>query len=272
MSRGLAVPVAVLCVAVASAGCGSSSPSVTAPAPPAAAAAAPAGWKTSSSLEAVLAQAAGGVSKTAVIDGFRVHPDPGDDGVLRVFEGQPVIVNAADLASAPPAPETFLIVSWGDGDGNQRVGCGACRVEHLYASGRYTLVATADDLQPEGRAGRVNRSITLTIEVTPAPAGGIEAVSRFADFAFTPSVLAVGDFGEFFIPRAFFTDPPDNVIQQCTTDPGPPPFAFGPPVFIPRGLVIPIFALTPGRCTLTIISHDADGNQFRDVATVRITP
>jgi hypothetical protein len=270
MARGLAVPVAVLCVAVASAGCGSSSPSVTAP--EAAAAAVPSGWKVYSSLAAVITEAAGVVSRKAVIDGFRVHPDPGDDGVIRVFEGQPVIVNAVDVASVPPAPQTYLIVNWGDGDGNQRTGCGACRLEHLYPSGRYTVVATADDLQPEGQPGRINRSITLTIEVTPAPGGGIEAVSLFADLGFSPSVLAVGDFGEFFIPRAFFTNPPDNIIEQCTTDPGPPPFAIGPPAVLPRGLVFPIFALIPGRCTLTIISHDADGNQFRDVATLRITP
>ena len=220
----------------------------------------------------MIAEVGGRVSGAAAIDGFRVHPDPSEDGIVRLFEGQPLIVNAVDLASVPPAPATYLIMSWGDGGGNQRVGCGACRAEHRYASGRYTVEATADDLQAEGQPGRVNRSITFTIEVTPAPAGAAAPVSLFADIGFTPSVLAVGDFGEFFLPIALFTNPPDNIIQQCTTDPGPPPFAFGPPVLLPRGIVVPILALTPARCTFIVFSHDADGNQFRDVATLRITP
>jgi hypothetical protein len=271
MVRGRAVPVAVLCVAVVSAGCGSgsSSPSMTAPEP--LAAAAPSAGQTVSTFEARVLQDVRGLSKAAVVDGFRVHPDPGDDGVIRAFEGQPVIVNAADIASVPPAPETFLVVSWGDGDGNQRLGCGPCRLEHVYASGRYTLVATADDLQPEGRPGRVNRSITLTIEVTPGPSGQQAAISPLADFGFRPTRLAVGDFGEIFFPNAVMTAL-DSLILHCTTEPVLP-FDVAPVVVpVPGGVAIPIQAVLPARCTFTVRSHDADGNVFRDSSTLVITP
>ena len=267
MTRGFAGPVAVF-VATLSVGCGSSS-SVTAPV---ATAAAPAETRTGSvsSFETTVVQAAGVVTRTANIDGFRVHPDPGDDGVIRVFEGQPVIVNAADIASAPPAPETFLIVNWGD-DGNQRVSCGPCRLEHLYATGTYTLVATADDLQPVGGASAsTNRSITLTIEVTPGREAP-EIISPYASFGFRPTFLAVGEFGEFFLPRAFLTNPPDNILFRCSTAPALP-FIPGPPVLLPRGLVLPLEAVTPGRCTFTILSHDEDGNSFRDESTITIVP
>jgi hypothetical protein len=269
MTRRLAVPVAVL-VAIGSLGCGSSA-SVTSPAP-AAAAPQSTGAASASAFEASVLQAIRHVSTEAVIDGFRVHPDPGDDGVIRVFEGQPVIVNAADIASAPPAPETFLVVSWGDGDGNQRLGCGPCRLEHLYASGRYTLVAAADDLQPEGRPGRVNRSITLAIEVTPAPPGAQPAVSPFANFGFRPTGLAVGDFGGIFVPDVAVNVIPDGIALRCTTDPVLPFAPSGPAVVVANGIMLPIEALLPGRCTFTILSHDTDGNVFRDSSVLTIVP
>ena len=60
----------------------------------------------------------GGLSSSAVINGFRVHPDPGDDGVIRVFTDENVVVNGADIKADPPA-QSFLVVNWGDGP-NQR--------------------------------------------------------------------------------------------------------------------------------------------------------
>jgi len=65
----------------------------------------------------------GGLTSSAVINGFRVHPDPGDDGVIRVFTDESVVVNATDIKAEPSAPPSYLVVNWGDGP-NQRVGCG----------------------------------------------------------------------------------------------------------------------------------------------------
>jgi len=209
--------------------------------------------------------------RKADIDGFRVHPDPGDDGIIRVFEGERVVVNGADVASRPPAPETHLIVNWGeDPTVNERVPCGPCRLEHSYAVGRYTLVATADDLQPEGAPGRVNRSITVTIVVAPIPPTRPDPVSPFAGFGFKPSVLSVGGFGVFFLPPAFLTDLLDDAITECT----PPvlPFAFGPVTPVGGGFEIEIEGVTPGQCTITLLSHDADGNVFVDSATITVVP
>jgi hypothetical protein len=265
MTRGLAGSVAVF-VAVASFGCGSSKSSVTAPAPTTAAARA--GWSQSATAFAAVLSPRG-TARKADIDGFRVHPDPGDDGVVRVFEGERVVVNGADVASRPPAPETHLIVNWGD-DGNQRVPCGPCRLEHSYAVGRYTLTATADDLQPEGQPGRVNRSITVTVEVAPTPHGPPDPVSPFAGFGFRPSVLSVGAFGVFFLPPAFVTNLLDDAITECTT----PflPFAFGDVTPVADGFSIAIEGVTPGRCTITLLSHDAEGNVFVDTSTLTIVP
>jgi hypothetical protein len=268
MTRGLAGSVAVF-VAVASVGCGSSPSTVTAPATPAAAAAR-SGWSQSATAFAA-ALAPRGVVRKADIDGFRVHPDPGDDGIIRVFEGERVVVNAADVASRPPAPETHLIVNWGeDPNENERVPCGPCRLEHAYAVGRYTLVATADDLQPEGAPGRVNRSITVTIDVAPIPPTRPTPVSPFASFGFKPSVLSVGEFGVFFLPPAFLSTLLDDATTTCT----PPvlPFTFSPLHPVPGGFAIDLQAVTPGQCTLTVFSHDADGNVFVDSSTLTVVP
>ena len=114
------------------------------------------GWLAVSSGQAGPA----GLRSSAVIDGFRVHPDPGDDGVIRVSEDENVVVNATDIAARPPAPQSYLVVNWGDGP-NQRVGCGPCRQDHGYARGRYTLQASVD-----GTAS--DRSISVAVEVSPS--------------------------------------------------------------------------------------------------------
>jgi hypothetical protein len=157
MHRSLPIP--LLVVTMAAVGCAGSSP--TNPAEPATSrTASRATWLSVASPRA----ATGGPRSTAVIDGFRVHPDPGDDGVIRVFDDENVVVNATDIASRPPDPQSYLVVNWGDGP-NQRVGCGPCRQDHPYAAGRYTLVASLD-----GTAS--GRSISVPVEVSRARGRG----------------------------------------------------------------------------------------------------
>jgi hypothetical protein len=209
--------------------------------------------------------AAPGVKTAAVIDGFRVHPDPGDDGVIRVVEGESVSVNASDIASRPPAPQSFLVVKWGDGPANQRVGCGPCRMDHSYAAGRYTLVASADGLPGD-------RSITLDVEVRP---GKRDRNTRFQYFGFDPEQLSVGGTG-----RILFPFPPPGLTQFLPTllceQAGVPTFFLiqpnGIPEFVPPDhLVLPFIATGAGTCTFSIFGEDADGT-FTETSTLTIVP
>jgi hypothetical protein len=80
------------------------------------------------------------------IGNFRVKPTPGEDREIHVFTGEAVTVNASDYRSSYPGVTLYLIANWGDGGGNERVGCGPCRVSHSYeAPGRYMLEMTIDD-------------------------------------------------------------------------------------------------------------------------------
>jgi hypothetical protein len=208
------------------------------------------------------------VASTAVIDGFRVHPDPGDDGVIRVFEGQNVVINATDIASRPPAPQSYLIVNWGDnGLNNQRVGCGPCRLEHGYGAGRYTLVATADDLQPATPAGAItNRSISLVVEVSAQrEARGIAPIQPFA---FVPSDIAIGDTA--FLTLPFFL--PDGVtLTGLSNDCSPVNaatigfFSPAPPI-----VAIPFTGNVAGTCTFSVAGTDAAGTPFSQTTTLTI--
>jgi hypothetical protein len=213
------------------------------------------------------------VRADAVIDGFRVHPDPGADGIIQLTEGDPLVINAAGLASVPPAPQTYLIVNWGD-DGNERTGCGSCRLVHRFVAGRYTVVATTDDLQPQtpGTAP-TTRSITLTVVVAPAvaPAGALHrSVSPFAGFGFQPPFAFSPGGGQIFIP----TIPDDVTIDSaplvCT--PSGAINVAASPTPAPGGVTLAYTAVTPGTCTITIDSHDAAGDVFHDVSTLAIIP
>jgi hypothetical protein len=206
------------------------------------------------------------VSSTAVIEGFRVHPDPGGDGLIHVGEGDGVVVNAADIASRPPAPVTYLIVNWGD-SGNDRVSCGACRLTHTYKPGRYTVVATTDDLQP----GSATRSITFTVDVQPLVA---PRQSPFKGYAFRPNIVSVGQSGVYFIPipNPFPTDVVlDNFIFTCTLTPSFP-IHFNSITFTGDGIAQGFTAVAPGSCRVEIFSHDGDGDSFHDGAFLIVTP
>jgi hypothetical protein len=254
----LAVPVAI--VAIVSVGCGSSgrTPSSATSAGPGAAAP---WWLATNSTS----NASGAATSSAVVNGFRVHPDPGDDGVIRAFEGENVVVNAADLASRPPAPESYLIVNWGDGP-NQRVGCGPCRLEHGYSAGRYTLVATADDLQPTTAVpSSTNRSISLVVEVSPQR----EIIAPIQPFEFVPRHIGVGETAflriPFFLPVgvtltsfSFPSCSPSNAAIQ------------GPPVFLFPIFELPFTGNVPGTCTFSVSGTDGAGTPFKQTANLTI--
>ncbi len=203
---------------------------------------------------------ASGALTSSAVDGFRVHPDPDGDGVVHVFEGENVVVNAADVASPPPAPETYLIVKW-DADGpNERVGCGPCRLEHGYSVGRYTLVATTDDLQPATAVpSSTNRSISLVVDVTPPP------TATFQPFEFTPRDIGVGETAllriPFFLPEGVtLTD----VFLDCS------PINSVTIGFALFSLEIPFTGNVPGGCTFSVTGTDGAGTPFKQLAKLTI--
>src|SRR5262249_7019589 len=158
-----------------------------------------------------------------------------------------VVVNASDLASRPPDSPSYLTVNWGDGP-NQRIGCGPCRADHLYASGRYTLQATADDIASSSQArSSASRSITLQVQVTPVRD---RKRSRFAAFGFYQHDFNVGDSVLVVLPFpppagvtinfVFFQCQPFNTLF--------PDFA-NPPGPVAGGIGFYFTATAPGGCT-----------------------
>jgi len=259
MRRGLSMPVAVVAVvAMVSVGCGSSAVTPSSATSAGGSAAAP-WWLAMNSSS----KTSGALTSSAVVDGFRVHPDPGDDGVIHAFEGESVVVNAADVASRPPAPQSYLIVNWGDGP-NERVGCGPCRLEHGYGAGRYTLVATADDLQPATTGpSSTNRSISLVVEVSPQR----EIVAPIQPFEFVPRDIGVGETALLRIP--FFL-PPGVTVTSVSLDCSPfnaVIIGFAP--FSPPIVELPFTGIVPGTCTFAA-SGDASGTPFKQKTTLTI--
>jgi hypothetical protein len=225
---------------------------------------------------------ASAIRSSAAIDGFRVHPDPDVNGVIHVFEGENVAVNAADIASRPPASQSYLVVNWGDG-ANQRVGCGPCRLEHGYRAGRYTLQTTADDLQPTTPSGSsTNRSISLVVEVsrqrepTPRESTPLETNhSLFTRFGFEPSTIGVGGSGLLFLP--IYPPPPRfrtltyaSPLPDCTPLFAVNPLSFRTPVVVPEAIGVQFTANLPGTCTVRVFGTDATGAYFSETATLTI--
>lgn len=187
--------------------------------------------------------ASAGLRSSAVIDGFRVHPDPGDDGVIRVSEDENVVVNATDIASRPPAPQSYLVVNWGDGP-NQRVGCGPCRQDHGYAPGRYTLLASLD-----GTAA--DRSISVVVEVSVRREKSDPALAPIQPFELTDGDIAVGD-STFLVVPLFLPPTVTSVFLFMDCVPAnAATFNFAGVVFTPPTVALPIVGLTPGTCTVS---------------------
>jgi len=214
------------------------------------------------------------LSGTAVVNGFRVHPDPDEDGVIHVFSDESVAVNATDIAARPPADQSYLVMNWGDGP-NQRVGCGPCRQDHQYAPGRYRLTASADNIPTEA-GGENSRSISLEVQVfarreKPAAPQTPAFVSHFQSFGFMPTTVTVG--GDFLLvlPTVY----PPGVTPRfpfftltCT------PFLAAiprlvPPVPFPGGFGGTLRARRAGTCVSTVYGTDANG-PFTETSTVTI--
>jgi hypothetical protein len=188
-----------------------------------------------------------------VVNGFRVHPDPDEDGVIHVVSGgERVVVNGSDIASAGPDAQSYLVVNWGDGP-NQRVGCGPCRADHDYAPGRYTLVASMD--------GTGDRSISIEVQVSaPREKNVAPPPPRFETFGFVPETLAFHGTGFLVTP---FPLPAGVTVTGLNLSCRPLltilPNLLSPPQAFPGGLGIPVFANRRGTCTFTISGSDANG-------------
>jgi len=208
----------------------------------------------------------GGLRSSAVIDGFRVHPDPGDDGVIHVFDDESVVVNATDIASRPPAAQSYLVVNWGDGS-NQRVGCGPCRQDHDYAPGRYKLVASLD-----GTAS--DRSISVPVEVSvrgPRAPSRIGSEGPIQPFDMTNGDVAVGDPTFLLVPA----DQPPNILFAFLFPPdcSPPGAAvedFSSLQPVPPNVGLPYLAVSPGTCTVTAFGALVDGSFFSQSVTFTV--
>jgi hypothetical protein len=263
MRRLIAIPVAILLAA--SAGCDSSSPTkatVTSTTPEASAL-----W---SMIKFNTHAAPAGLESTAMIDGFRVHPDPDEDGVIHVFADERVVVNASDIASRPPAPQSYLVVNWGDGP-NQRVGCGPCRADHEYAPGRYRLVASADNLQPSAGSG-TDRSISLQVQVSSRREKSVPFVSRFETVGFVPNEVQVGS--DFFLVLPTLPPPgivlvPPFITLNCTPLDAIFPNILVPAQPFPGGIGLSFLATNPGTCVATFYGEDANG-PFTETSTLTI--
>ena len=203
------------------------------------------------------------LTSSAVIDGFRVHPDPGDDGVIRVFDDENVVVNATDIASRPPADANFLVVNWGDGP-NQRVGCGPCRLDHGYGPGSYNLAASLD--------GASGRSISVRVQVSHRGPKRVRADGPVQPFELTDGEIAVGETTYLLLPpvppptlMTFILFPPD-----CSP-PGAATFNFAvPPLITPENFGFPFIGLAPGTCTVTLAGTLVGGAPFSQSVTFTI--
>jgi len=204
-----------------------------------------------------------GLLSSAVIDGFRVHPDPGDDGVIHAFTDESVVVNATDIASRPPAEPNYLVVNWGDGP-NQRVGCGPCRQDHGYAPGRYTLVASLD--------GPSGRSITVQVEVVARRERStrVSADGPLQPFELGNGDLAVGEttFFQFGIPTNLLTL---FIFPPTCSPPGAAFYDFATlPVLNPPTFALPIKGFFPGTCTITATGTLVGGAPFNQTITFSV--
>jgi len=273
MHKGLRIPLSIAIIAVV--GCSGSIPTVpSGPAAPAAAAGMPDASTFWAKVQMDPPVAPADLSGTAVVNGFRVHPDPDEDGVIHVFSDESVAVNATDIAARPPAEQSYLVMNWGDGP-NQRVGCGPCRQDHQYAPGRYRLTASADNIATEA-GGENSRSISLEVQVfarreKPAAPQVPAFVSHFQSYGFMPTTVTVGSDFLLVLPLVY----PPGVTPRfpfftltCTPVLAAIP-RLVPPVPFPGGFGGTLRARRAGTCVSTVYGTDANG-PFTETSTVTI--
>jgi len=273
MHKGLRIPLSIAIIAVV--GCSGSIPTVpSGPAAPPAAAGMPDASTFWAKVQMDPPVAPADLSGTAVVNGFRVHPDPDEDGVIHVFSDESVAVNATDIAARPPAEQSYLVMNWGDGP-NQRVGCGPCRQDHQYAPGHYRLTASADNI-PAEPGGENSRSISLEVQVfarreKPEAPQTPALVSHFQTFGFMPTTVTVGSDFLLVLPIVY----PPGVTPRfpfftltCTPLLAAIP-RLVPPVPFPGGLGGTLRARRAGTCVATVYGTDATG-PFTETSTVTI--
>ena len=151
------------------------------------------------------------------IGNFRVKPAPEDDGAIHVVVGDPVTVNANDYRASFPGATLYLIANWGDGGGNQRVGCGPCRLAHAYdAPGRYTLEMTVDDGITSAVSAQSPETQVVTVIVTgltEKPAGPVIIPGGRPSATWNSITVACGPLNTSIVMRV--TDP-DNDASLFT--------------------------------------------------------
>jgi hypothetical protein len=84
--------------------------------------------------------------QTGTVGDFRLKPGPDSNGVIRLTVGDSLTLNGNSYRPQGPETTVYLVANWGDGNGNERIGCGPCRLTHVYTTpGRFSLQMTIDD-------------------------------------------------------------------------------------------------------------------------------
>lgn len=107
------------------------------------------------------------------IGDFRLTPGPGADGAIRLLVGDSLILNGNSYRQGNPNATWYLVANWGDGEGNERIGCGPCRLTHVYTTpGRFTLEMTMDDgiVRAAHAMSPITESVTVVVEGLPQDA------------------------------------------------------------------------------------------------------
>jgi hypothetical protein len=136
-------------------------------------------------------------------------------------------------------------------------------MDHPYAPGRYTLVASVDGLSSD-------RSISVIVEVSPARERRSPPASRFEFFGFSPNQLQVGGSGFIFLP---FEEPPGVTLFGFDGECQPTDDILEPSgpieLFPPTHVALPFVTTGPGTCTVFIYGEDANG-PFVESSTLTI--
>lgn len=104
------------------------------------------------------------------IGDFRLTPGPAADGAIRLLVGESLVLNGNSYRQGNPNATWYLVANWGDGEGNQRIGCGPCRLTHVYTTpGRFTLQMTMDDgiVRAAQAMSPITESVTVIVESVP---------------------------------------------------------------------------------------------------------
>jgi hypothetical protein len=204
-----------------------------------------------------------------LVGDFRVKPGPGPDGTIRLTLGDSLILNGSNFHPVAPDGPGYLIANWGDGNGNERVGCGSCRITHVYqAAGRFTLEMTFDDGIPtsERATPAISATVTVVVEGLPVPPSvvGKPPTATFASLS--------GSCSDLKITSTYKVNDADGdavswsvaVTGATLTSP-----ASGGPV--PAGTTVTIlYTLAPGANTVEFDVVDATGLHSHPVVTLTL--